>query len=39
MEKAKYEKVWSMYVMYGNYNDNVSTGFGKYRAGNVYTKD
>ena len=39
MEKAKDEKVWSMYVMYGNYNDNVSTGFGKYRAGNGYTKD
>ena len=28
MEKAKDEKVWSMYVMYGNYNDNVSTGLG-----------
>ena len=39
MEKAKDEKVWSMYGMYGNYNDNVSTGFGKYRARNGYTKD
>lgn len=39
MEKAKDEKVWSMYGMYGNYNDNVSTGFGKYRAENGYTKD